>query len=129
MEFLPNQQQAQAHARKIDVELWTVQHHDELAGEQATHNAQLTELHRCKAALGMEQAATIDFTKAQARARAIAATINHETMPHLTFARASAPGYFAHILHRWGWQGVPSAEGHPQRSHRAAVGEFTPMTG
>jgi hypothetical protein len=40
------------------------QRHDELAGEQAALNAQLTELHRHKAALGMEWATSIDFTKA-----------------------------------------------------------------
>jgi hypothetical protein len=37
----------------------------------------------------MVQATSIDFTKARARARALAATINHEGMPHPTFARAS----------------------------------------
>jgi hypothetical protein len=39
-------------------------HHDELAGEQAALDTQMTELHRHKAALGMERAATIDYTKA-----------------------------------------------------------------
>jgi hypothetical protein len=38
----------------------------------------MTELHQCKAALGTEHTATIDYTKAQARARAIVVTINHE---------------------------------------------------
>jgi hypothetical protein len=42
------------------------QHHDELIGEKASLDAQLTELHQHKAALGMERATTIDFTKAQA---------------------------------------------------------------
>jgi uncharacterized protein YqfA (UPF0365 family) len=65
------------------------QHHDELAGEQAALDAHLTELHRCKAALGMERAATIDFTKARALVRAIATAINHECTPRPTFARAS----------------------------------------
>jgi hypothetical protein len=37
----------------------------------------------------MERAATIDFTKVQARARAITATIIHKGTPHPTFARAS----------------------------------------
>jgi hypothetical protein len=37
----------------------------------------------------MERANTIDFTKAQARARAIATAINHEDTPPPTFARAS----------------------------------------
>jgi hypothetical protein len=72
------------------------------------------------AALGMEQATTIDFMKARARARAVATSINHEGTPHLTFACA---------LHRWGQQGVPVAEGHPWRSHRATVREFTPAVG
>jgi hypothetical protein len=39
--------------------------------------------------LGMEQDATINFTRALAWARAITATINHKGMPCLTFARAS----------------------------------------
>jgi hypothetical protein len=37
----------------------------------------------------MERAAIIEFIKAQARARAVAATINHEGMSHPTFAKAS----------------------------------------
>jgi hypothetical protein len=37
----------------------------------------------------MERAATIDFTKAQAQAKSIAVTINHEGTPHPTFVRAS----------------------------------------
>jgi hypothetical protein len=47
----------------------------------------MTKLHRCKAALGMERATTIDYTKARARARAV--TIDHKGTPHLTFPRAS----------------------------------------
>jgi hypothetical protein len=43
------------------------QHHEELASEHATLNALLTELHRRKAMLGIEWAATINFTKAQAQ--------------------------------------------------------------
>jgi hypothetical protein len=39
--------------------------------------------------LEMERAATINFTKARAQARAIAATINREGPPHLTFTTAS----------------------------------------
>jgi hypothetical protein len=38
------------------------QHHDKLAGKQATLNAQLVELHRRKALLEMERVATIDFS-------------------------------------------------------------------
>jgi hypothetical protein len=51
----------------------------------------MTELHRHKATLGMERAATINYTKARARSRAIAivVTINHDGMPHPTFAKAS----------------------------------------
>jgi hypothetical protein len=52
MEFHPDQQQAyqekqqaRAHAEQIDTELWATQHHDELAGKQATLNAKLCELH------------------------------------------------------------------------------------
>jgi hypothetical protein len=41
------------------------------------------------ATLGTERATTIDFTKAWAWAIAIADAINHEGMPHPTFARAS----------------------------------------
>jgi hypothetical protein len=61
MELLPIQQQAyqeeqqtQTRAWQIDDELWVDQHHDELASEQAALDAQLTELHRHKYALGME---------------------------------------------------------------------------
>jgi hypothetical protein len=50
---------------------------DELIDEQATLDALLTELHRRKAKLGTEWATTIDFTKAQAWARAVATAINH----------------------------------------------------
>jgi hypothetical protein len=57
--------------------------------EQAVLDAQLIELHQRKAVLGMEQAATIDFTKAQARARAVAAVINHEATPCPTFVKVS----------------------------------------
>jgi hypothetical protein len=98
MELLPIQQQAYqeeqqawVNARQIDTELWTTQHHDKLAGKQAALDTQLTELHQCKAELGMERAITDDFTKAraQARARAIAATINREGMLCPTFARAN----------------------------------------
>jgi hypothetical protein len=39
--------------------------------------------------LGIERAATIDFTKIRARARATTTAINHEGTPHPTFARAS----------------------------------------
>jgi hypothetical protein len=58
------QQQAQVHARQIDAEWGATQHHDELANEQATLDAQIIELHRRKTALGMGQAAAIDYTKA-----------------------------------------------------------------
>jgi hypothetical protein len=37
----------------------------------------------------MERAASINFMKARAWAKAITATLNHEVPPHLTFARAS----------------------------------------
>jgi hypothetical protein len=37
----------------------------------------------------MEQAATIDLAKARDRARAMAAALNREGLPHPTFARAS----------------------------------------
>jgi hypothetical protein len=42
------------YARHIDAELRAAQHQDELPGEQAALDAQLTELHRRKAALGTE---------------------------------------------------------------------------
>jgi hypothetical protein len=96
MELLPIQQQAYSekqvawiYARQIDTELRAAQHQDELIGDQATLDAQLTELHWHKAMLGMERAAIIEFIKAQARARAVTATINHEGMSHPTFAKAS----------------------------------------
>jgi hypothetical protein len=57
-------QQAWDRARHIDAELRAAQRQDELANEQATLDLQLIELHRRKAALGTEQATTIDFTKA-----------------------------------------------------------------
>jgi hypothetical protein len=60
------QQQAQVHARQIDAEWGATQHHDELANEQATLDAQIIELHRRKTALGMGQAVAIDYTKAWA---------------------------------------------------------------
>jgi hypothetical protein len=78
-----------AHVWQIDTKLWPVQHHDELAGERATIDAQMTELHRCKAALGTECATAIDYTKARAQSRVIATTINHKGTPHPTFPRAS----------------------------------------
>jgi hypothetical protein len=96
MELLPIQhqayqeeQQARVRTQQIDVELRVAQRHDKLVDEQAALDAQLTELHQRKAALGTERAITIDFTKAQAWVRAIATTINREGMPHPTFARAS----------------------------------------
>jgi hypothetical protein len=96
MELLPDQQQAYqeerqalVHARQIDVELWATHHQDEVTSERAALDAKLTELHQRKSTLGTEQATTIDLTKARARARAITAAINHEGIPHLTFARAS----------------------------------------
>jgi hypothetical protein len=49
----------------------------------------MTELHQCKAALGTERAATINFTKARAQARAIIIAINLKGTPHPTFAKAS----------------------------------------
>jgi hypothetical protein len=80
MEPLPDQQQAyqeeqqvRAHAWQINAEWWAVQHHDELTGERPALDAQMIELHRCKAALGIERTATI----------------NHEGTPHPTFRRAS----------------------------------------
>jgi hypothetical protein len=85
----PEEEQARVHTRQIDTKLWVAQHHDELARDQEALDAQLTKLHRHKAALGTERAATIDFTKAQARARAITTTINHEGTSRPTFARAS----------------------------------------
>jgi hypothetical protein len=39
-------------------------HHDELAGEQAALDAEMTELHQCKPALGTERGTAIDYTKA-----------------------------------------------------------------
>jgi poly(3-hydroxybutyrate) depolymerase len=65
------------------------QRHDELADEQAALDAQMTELHQCKATQGTERAVTVNYTKARARARANVVTINREGMPHATFLRAS----------------------------------------
>jgi hypothetical protein len=45
----------------------------------------MTELHRCKAALGIERATAINYTKARARARAATIAINHEGTPHPPF--------------------------------------------
>jgi hypothetical protein len=53
-----------AHTRQIKSEHAAAERHDEFAGEHATLNSQMTELHHCRAALGMERAATIDCTKA-----------------------------------------------------------------
>jgi hypothetical protein len=60
-----------------------------LTGKRVALDAQLTELHSCKATLGAERATTIDLTKARAWARAVSTTINHEGMSRPTFARAS----------------------------------------
>jgi hypothetical protein len=49
----------------------------------------MTKLHRHKAALGTEHVAAIDYTKARARARAVATTINRKGTPHPTFPMAS----------------------------------------
>jgi hypothetical protein len=71
MELLPNQQQAyleeqqaQACAWLIDVGWVVAQHHDKHAGEQVALDAQMTELYRSKATLGIEQVTTINYTKA-----------------------------------------------------------------
>jgi hypothetical protein len=58
------EQQARAHARQINAKQWAAQHHDELAGEQAALDAEMTELHQCKPALGTERGTAIDYTKA-----------------------------------------------------------------
>jgi hypothetical protein len=79
----------QARASQIDAEQWAAQCHDEPTGEQAALDAQMTELHRHKAALGTERATTINYTKVWARARALAAAINDEGTPHPTLAGAS----------------------------------------
>jgi hypothetical protein len=71
MELLPDQQQAyqeeqqvRVHVWQIDVEPQATQRQDELTGERANPHAQLTKLHRRKAALGTERAATINLIKA-----------------------------------------------------------------
>jgi hypothetical protein len=48
------EQQAWICAWQIDVELQVAQRQDELTNEQAALDAQLTELQRCKATLGIE---------------------------------------------------------------------------
>jgi hypothetical protein len=48
----------------------------------------MTKLHQCKAAVGTERAATIDYSKPRARARAVAVAINNEGTPPPTFPRA-----------------------------------------
>jgi hypothetical protein len=94
--LLPKQQQAYQEeqqvwirAQQIDAEQRAAQRHDELASERAALDAQLTKLHYHKVVLKTERATTINFTKARAQARAIAATINREGPPHLTFTTAS----------------------------------------
>jgi glucose-6-phosphate dehydrogenase assembly protein OpcA len=72
--------------------------HDELTGEQATIDAQLTKLHQCKAELVTEQAATIKLTMARTRARAIVVAITREVPPRPTFARASQNVAMAVVL-------------------------------
>jgi hypothetical protein len=66
-----------------------VQWQGELTGERATIKAQLTELQHRKSALKTEQDMKVYLTKAHARARVVAATINREGPPHPTFVRAS----------------------------------------
>jgi hypothetical protein len=65
------------------------QRRDELASEQVALDTQLTELHQHKAELRVERATTIDLTKPQAWARAVATTINRKAPPRPTFAMAS----------------------------------------
>jgi hypothetical protein len=77
------------HARQIDAEHRPAQRQDELTDKRASLNTQLTELHHRKDALETEQAMTIDFTKARARARAIVIAISREGALCPTFARAS----------------------------------------
>jgi hypothetical protein len=56
----------------------------------------------------MELPTPIDLTKAQAHARAVVATINHDVAPHRTFVKASqnvadhTPRNLAYTLHRQG---------------------------
>jgi hypothetical protein len=65
------------------------QRQEELIGEGAAIEAQLTELRHRKFTLEMERPIMIDHTKAQARARVVATTINRERAPRPIFARAS----------------------------------------
>jgi hypothetical protein len=94
--LLPNQQKAyqeeqQARDRtwQVDAERGAMQLRGELAGERATIEAQLAELHHCKSALKTERCVTVDLTNARAQARDITAAINHEGPLQPTFIRAS----------------------------------------
>jgi hypothetical protein len=82
-------QQLWIHTRQIDTELRATQRQDELTGKRAVLDAQLTKLHQRKAKLGAKRATTVNFTKARAQARAVAAAINHEAPPRPTFVKAS----------------------------------------
>jgi hypothetical protein len=59
-----------------------------LANDQVALDAEMTELHRCKAMLGIEWAVAIGYSKAWARASAVAVAVNHEGMPHPTIPGA-----------------------------------------
>jgi hypothetical protein len=78
-----------AHTQQVDAECRAMQRHCELVSEQAAIEAQLTELQHHKSVLKTVQNVTVNLTKARARAKAVAAAINHEGAPHPTFARAS----------------------------------------
>jgi hypothetical protein len=83
------EQQARIRARQINAERRAAQWQDELAGERASIDAQLIELHHRKSMLETERATKIDVTKARARARAITTAINREGVPRSTFTKAS----------------------------------------
>jgi hypothetical protein len=52
-----------------------------------TIEAERTELHHHKSALEIDRAVTVDHTNAQARARDVVTTINHEGVPSPAFSR------------------------------------------
>jgi hypothetical protein len=89
LEAYKEEQQSRAHAQQEDTERRAAQRQGELAGEQATIVAQLTELHHIKSVLETEHAVMIDLTNTRAQARDVTATINCKGALCPAFTRAS----------------------------------------
>jgi hypothetical protein len=67
-----------ARTRQADAERQATQQRGELAGEQATIEAQMTELHHRKSTLETEQTVIVELNNAWAQAWDVAAAINRK---------------------------------------------------